>query len=637
MQLSDWLRSRFWRARDWGVCAVELAGELKAAPPSPELARMAYELAAACEEIVPDRERAVELYLIAWKAAHDNPHALGRARVLCRELGKTELIAKIAELEFRASKHPAHRAIQGLAWLDAGDPDRAIRPLLEAMRAQPDDVVLREALATAQREWGDARAEVERLEAAALEQSDRKVVARLLLQAARVQGMIDASSTRYRELLEAAFDRDPNDDGAYTLLERLFERGGDWESLMELYGLRAGAAPTDADLVEAYRRGGVHLWLSGSQPAFGARLVLKALLLAYNRELAGVRGHVAMFTLLREHFDRTRTQRKLLKLIDQALASPLTEDEQVFFCTLGLDCAWAGMRDATAAYPYALRLEALVPDHPLLEEYAREGGLDQGRLAAEAQAAWLEDADEILAEPAPAPEAVPEPVPVREPEPEPAPRQRPPRPASRTHDGLGPIVRPAPAPAPAPVAAPRLPKLPKLPPLPKPGPAPPSPLPPHGELVRREAEHLDDKRAQRLALAARALALADKRRDEKAAQVAEESGKIRVAPRVPLHVDVSVNLQASVDVSVGSRRATGVTRDISTHGLFVAIDDPPAAGTELSLSLTLPGDDDWSVITHELRARVVRVEPGEGFGAELIDPPAAFRAEIERLGTQGGS
>lgn len=606
---------------------------------------MAYELAAACEEIVPDRERAVELYLIAWKAAHDNPHALGRARVLCRELGKTELIAKIAELEYRASKHPAHRAIQGLAWLDAGDPDRAIRPLLEAVRAQPDDVVLREALATAQREWSDARAEVERLEAAAQEQSDGKVVARLLLQAARVQGMIDPSAPRYRELLEAAFDRDPNDDGAYTLLERLFERGDDWESLMELYGLRAGAAPTDVDLVEAYRRGGVHLWLSGSQPALGARLVLKALLLAYDRELAGVPGHVAMFTLLRLHFDRTRTQRKLLKLIDQALASPLTEDEQVFFCTLGLDRAWAGMRDATAAYPYALRLEALVPDHPLLEEYAREGGLDQGRLAAEAQAAWLDDADEILAEPAPGPEAVPEPVPVREPEPEPAPRPRPPRPASRTHDGLGPIVPPKPAPAPAPVPAPapapvaalRLPKLPKLPPLPKPAPAPPSPLPPHGELVRREAEHLDDKRAKRLAMAARALAHADKRRDEKAAQVAEESGKVRVAPRVPLHLDVSVHLQAAVDLAVGSRRITGVTRDISTHGLFVASDDPPAVGTELSLSLTLPGEDDWSVVTHELRARVVRVEPGEGFGAELIDPPAAFRAEIERLGTQGGS
>ncbi|MFL5409386.1 MAG: TIGR02266 family protein [Myxococcales bacterium] len=62
------------------------------------------------------------------------------------------------------------------------------------------------------------------------------------------------------------------------------------------------------------------------------------------------------------------------------------------------------------------------------------------------------------------------------------------------------------------------------------------------------------------------------------------------------------------------------TREVGVEGVFVRSQKSPAEGTALSLRLYLPGN----VEPDEVRARVValRPEPGGGFWAEFVDPPA---------------
>ncbi len=78
--------------------------------------------------------------------------------------------------------------------------------------------------------------------------------------------------------------------------------------------------------------------------------------------------------------------------------------------------------------------------------------------------------------------------------------------------------------------------------------------------------------------------------------------------RIPAEVPVSIR-------SVGAETASGLTRDLSTGGIFLYTDASLQAGSELEMVLTLPpelmgGEKQWVCC----RARVVRVENGGNGG-----------------------
>lgn len=57
----------------------------------------------------------------------------------------------------------------------------------------------------------------------------------------------------------------------------------------------------------------------------------------------------------------------------------------------------------------------------------------------------------------------------------------------------------------------------------------------------------------------------------------------------------------------------GLTRDISTSGLYFTMDTPPRTGSRLELTLTLPGSLTGSAdVRVEVLGRVVRVDPRVG-------------------------
>src|SRR5688500_3041384 len=99
MEFSAELRTLLWAERDSCTALRREAAALRARPLAPGHAAHALELAAASEEIDPERKRAVELYLLAWKHGRD-PASLSPARALCLELGDLAAAAKIARVEF---------------------------------------------------------------------------------------------------------------------------------------------------------------------------------------------------------------------------------------------------------------------------------------------------------------------------------------------------------------------------------------------------------------------------------------------------------------------------------------------------------------------------------------------------------
>lgn len=102
-----------------------------------------------------------------------------------------------------------------------------------------------------------------------------------------------------------------------------------------------------------------------------------------------------------------------------------------------------------------------------------------------------------------------------------------------------------------------------------------------------------------------------------------------VAARLPMVADVSIALRASV--LVDQKRVEAVTRDVSSTGLFLVCSMALGVGDALALRVALPGEDEWSLVEHELRGTVVRVESGVGYGIQFDEEFDRFAADVRAL------
>src|SRR5690606_14073157 len=248
----------------------------------------------------PDRSRAIEMYLVAWKAGR-HLATLVRARALCIELGDLATAAKIARLQHQHRPEPSLLVEEGLALLDAGQRDLAVRPLAEAARLRPDERGIALALAVARGEWPDVGAAAEQLLGEARAQGPGSPGAELLLHAARVVHLHGGEPARYGQLLAAAFECDPRMDRAYALHAAHLTAHGSGDQLLAVYRRRIEHAPSLAARYEDLRRAGVRLVLEDTQPGLGLRLLDRALREAYGHELSPVPGQIASLELLRRH------------------------------------------------------------------------------------------------------------------------------------------------------------------------------------------------------------------------------------------------------------------------------------------------------------------------------------------------
>lgn len=70
-----------------------------------------------------------------------------------------------------------------------------------------------------------------------------------------------------------------------------------------------------------------------------------------------------------------------------------------------------------------------------------------------------------------------------------------------------------------------------------------------------------------------------------------------------------------------NQQAVAQSVNLSATGILLALDDPPAVGTEVALELELPGQPE----AIELAGQVARVTPGCGPAIAFHEPPRGFR------------
>src|SRR5215471_541185 len=98
METRTEIRRRLRTARDWAGVVQELEREAEAMPPSAERSERLYELGLLAEEVIPDRERAIDLYARAFESSK-SPKALARMRTEYREMGRLERVVELGERE----------------------------------------------------------------------------------------------------------------------------------------------------------------------------------------------------------------------------------------------------------------------------------------------------------------------------------------------------------------------------------------------------------------------------------------------------------------------------------------------------------------------------------------------------------
>src|SRR5690349_11852843 len=119
------MRRRLRDGRDGRALVEELErmGEPLAA--AAEKSHWFLELGVICEMLVPERQRALQLYRLAVDLDPRNAEALDRGRMVCRELGRIDDYIKLCEIDLQHESDEGRReqlsARIGEALLNRGD------------------------------------------------------------------------------------------------------------------------------------------------------------------------------------------------------------------------------------------------------------------------------------------------------------------------------------------------------------------------------------------------------------------------------------------------------------------------------------------------------------------------------------
>ncbi len=94
---------------------------------------------------------------------------------------------------------------------------------------------------------------------------------------------------------------------------------------------------------------------------------------------------------------------------------------------------------------------------------------------------------------------------------------------------------------------------------------------------------------------------------------------------------LAVPFDLKVDVTGGNTFYTGLLKDISTGGLFIATDRPAPYGARFHVRFWFPGMEgsvECEVQVRWIRDRFTEGSPEPGMGVEFMDLPTALRARI---------
>ena len=239
------LRARIWAELDWSTAVPKLAAQVVASENMTAAAKAPYlrQLAELCEFCVLDPQAAADLYGASYQADRTQADVLPRMRRLCAAMGRYDHAARTAELEFRQSHDPRFQAMAGQFWLDAAEPDRALKPLLAAAAAQSNPH-LAAALEVARREWANPESHAEAL--IEIARNGDASAAIKALQAARILHLLDFDDERFEDALQICLRLQPNLPSACNLMDVFLLEHERYDDLAQHYSRRAAAASSPA-------------------------------------------------------------------------------------------------------------------------------------------------------------------------------------------------------------------------------------------------------------------------------------------------------------------------------------------------------------------------------------------------------
>lgn len=587
--LARWLRAVIWRADDWRAA---LRGELESVRAD---AARALELGDALAHVEPDRSHALAAYAAAWDAG--SAAALAPLRLIAREIGAPALLGRIAA--DRRTRDPELMIEAANAWIDAGEPMRAVWPLTAAAGE-----ALTPAMAARVASMREA------IEVGLAEPArdigrwfDRAIAADSAADAAhaiRLARVAEAPDDVRARVLRAAIDRWPADVAIGALVEDHLLGRADPDELLTFYRRRLAAITPGRGWIDEIRAAATRLCVRGLAPGLGLRLMRRGLEEAYASRIGDVPGHLASWSVLVEHARRVHATGELMGLAVQGLHLDLPDDDRLWLARLGLEVSWRDARDIEVATSYAAIIIELAPDHPEVREFvdAQDVHID------------LDDA-------APAPEIAEEMV------------------MSLVYldqfesaaelidtsrgrlTGLGVLRESAPniPLPPLPPVAPEVVEELTLEPEPVTAPVPPvvvAPTPPSPAALIPPAALSALRR-----ISARVRA---------PTRPGPQGGPRDRAARVVVPIDVTIELDDGALVKA-------VVRDVSTTGLFVFVDAAFEIGAEVTVTIGVPARGDaLAASTHRAWARVAR-RGEDGYGLELLDPEPEL---VEALATLTG-
>lgn len=589
----------------------------------------AFELGELLEHCNPSLEHTVASYVMCWKADHERLDGLSRARYLSLEGGDFATAAKLAGLQYRQTKDVELLGSEGYSWLDAGQPDRAIKPLLAAVRLQPTNEAFLCGLRLAQREWPDVRAELASLMAQAESEKTRRAKGLGYLQVARLLRLLQTDHKKYEVALLASFEFASDDPHVRGLVDNRLTHLADEERLMEVLDVSLQACGDAPSLAAELKRIGMRLIRHERFEATGIRLIKRALDVAYGAQLSTIAGHVAMLTAYRSRSDAAGLDSQLLEMINKGLAQSLPELDLMFLALQGLDICWNRLDDSAAAATYASIAFELAPDHPLVAEAAAAGlvveaseePLDLGvaehgvsRPETEGEAIFLDQVFESGAAPLDTSVGgsdvsanlaaaelhveieVDPPLDLQEPAQASSPDF-----FADLDPGDATDLEMAAEPLDLSAVGPEM--------LDRTPPPPPSPPPP----PPRSPETLIP------AQALKALKVASSERDKRRSQtIPERAFRLKIAIKASFELDGQIHLVT--------------TRDLSVGGCFLITELRIENGTMLTLDMLLPKSLSSLQTTRvQVISRVVRQVDGRGYGLQFVKPDPSFVPRVEHL------
>ncbi len=365
LNLGPELRSTVWDYSDWSSVVPKLGQSIAADEEleAPKKAVLLRELAELCEFCVLDPQSAADFYSASYQSDRSQFKLLARMRRLCHSMGRTDHAARTAELEFRHSKDPRYHTIAGQAWLDAGEPDRALAPLLRVEESPNRDPNLAAALEVARRDWAspEKRAD-ELLEEARASRADAPIKG---LQAARILRLLDIEDERYEQGLRLALSASPNMHSPCHLMEHYLFSAGRLDDLADHFRRRAESAPNE-DTAARILLFGSSLLFRADAGSEGGPLFMEGIILAIKAKLRSVPGLLAQ---LRGLVASASSERKhVVELAEQAFPQLFSEDEQMGVSIFCAQIAYHAQKDEQRTQTWLNRIRGLSGDHPLLDQ-----------------------------------------------------------------------------------------------------------------------------------------------------------------------------------------------------------------------------------------------------------------------------